>query len=64
MTERCGLVSPFWVRLGWVQWAGTGQKEPLMNIEYRRCTKPATEPVERDGLEFRLCLGHAEEVCE
>lgn len=55
--ERCGRVEPFWVRLGWVQWAGSPAREPLMNIEYRRCTNVGAR-VERNGFVGHFCWEH------
>ena len=60
MNAQCCLVYPFWVRLGWVHWAGTPERERLMNIEYRRCAAPAVmAPTLRDGFAFRWCEEHA-----
>lgn len=59
-TPRCGRVEPFWVRLGSVQWQGHPEKEPLMNIEYRRCPRGVHRLVTTpDGFEFPLCIEHA-----
>lgn len=55
--SQCGLVSPFWVVLGTVHWAGTAAREKLMNIEYRRCTN-AGELCERDGFVGYRCSEH------
>lgn len=55
----CGMVSPLWVALGWVHWAGTPNRERQMNIEYRRCHNPSVGPLPRGGFTFELCAEHA-----
>lgn len=57
-TERCGQVFPHWVELGWVLWSGTGQRERMFNIEYRRCTAPVVALKRKDGFVFQLCAEH------
>ena len=58
MSERCGRVEPFWVRLGSIQWVGSPQPEPHYMIEYRRCPKEGTM-IERKGFIGPLCPEHA-----
>lgn len=58
MAEQCGMVSPFWVHLGWVQWQGAPQREKLFAIDYRRCPSTETAPTSVRGVHTHLCAEH------
>ncbi len=62
MSVQCGMVSPFWVELGWVRWHGTPSPEKLFTIEYRRCRTRSAGPVAEDGITFHRCLAHTKSV--
>lgn len=55
---QCGQVSPFWIDIGWVQWAGSPGREKLFNIVYRRCTQSPLPPITIDGFVCHLCAEH------
>lgn len=56
---QCGQVLPYWVDIGWVQWAGHAEREKMFNIEYRRCTNPPLPAVAKGGFVYHLCAEHS-----
>ncbi len=58
----CTVVTPYWIHIGWVQWHGTPQREKQFTTERRACGAPIDREMFVDGIRFRLCRAHADEV--
>ena len=59
---QCNLVSPIWVQLGRIKWAGGKGEEKLFYIERKQCTGTVEKSFIKNGIKFCLCPEHVAEV--